>query len=130
VVVLQFGTSHGFSTEHIAAAVCDKWHGRLFGPEIHADKAAAARATLVIGCITTSDLHPSAIAVLWIVDTYLVVFGCLLIPAQVPWMTTMGASGRPCTTFQTGAQESACGGSMMSRGLQLEDHPHSDLDHT
>ncbi|WP_413724092.1 MFS transporter [Sodalis sp. RH16] len=40
-----------------------------------------ASLNLAIGRIATSPLHPSATAVLWIVDTYLVVFGCLLIPA-------------------------------------------------
>ncbi|ABC24616.1 Major facilitator superfamily MFS_1 (plasmid) [Rhodospirillum rubrum ATCC 11170] len=40
-----------------------------------------ASLNLAVGRIATSPLHPSATAVLWIVDTYLVVFGCLLIPA-------------------------------------------------
>ncbi|ABD89038.1 MFS transporter [Rhodopseudomonas palustris] len=40
-----------------------------------------ASLNLAIGRISTSALHPSATEVLWIVDTYLVVFGCLLIPA-------------------------------------------------
>lgn len=40
-----------------------------------------ASLNLAVGLIATSPLHPSATAVLWIVDTYLVFFGCLLIPA-------------------------------------------------
>ncbi|WP_073490165.1 MFS transporter [Streptoalloteichus hindustanus] len=40
-----------------------------------------AAVNLAVGRLSTSALHPSATQVLWIVDTYLVVFGCLLIPA-------------------------------------------------
>lgn len=40
-----------------------------------------ASLNLAVDRIATSNLHPSANQVLWIVDTYLVVFGCLLIPS-------------------------------------------------
>ncbi|GGM52868.1 MFS transporter [Longimycelium tulufanense] len=40
-----------------------------------------ASVNLAVGRLATSALQPSATEVLWIVDTYLVVFGCLLIPA-------------------------------------------------
>lgn len=40
-----------------------------------------ASLNLAIGRIAASPFHPSTTSVLWIVDTYLVVFGCLLIPA-------------------------------------------------
>ena len=40
-----------------------------------------AGVNLAVGRLATSELHPTPIQVLWIVDTYLVVFGCLLIPA-------------------------------------------------
>lgn len=40
-----------------------------------------ASVNLAVGRLATSALHPTPAQVLWIVDTYLVVFGCLLIPA-------------------------------------------------
>ncbi|QCC86143.1 MFS transporter [Desulfovibrio desulfuricans] len=40
-----------------------------------------ASLNLAVDRIATSPLQPSASQVLWIVDTYLVVFGCLLIPS-------------------------------------------------
>jgi len=40
-----------------------------------------ASVNLAVGRLATSVLHPTPAQVLWIVDTYLVVFGCLLIPA-------------------------------------------------
>ncbi|WTL52967.1 MFS transporter [Nocardia sp. NBC_01499] len=39
-----------------------------------------ASVNLAIGKLATSALHPSSTAVLWIIDAYLIVFGCLLIP--------------------------------------------------
>ncbi len=45
-IVLEFGTGHGFSTLHIAAALHDNGDGRLFGSEMHTGKVAAARANL------------------------------------------------------------------------------------
>lgn len=45
-IVLEFGTGHGFSTLHIAAALRDNGDGRLFGSEMHTGKVAAARANL------------------------------------------------------------------------------------
>src|SRR5207249_1534749 len=40
-----------------------------------------AAVNLAVGRLARSQLQPSATEVLWIMDTYLVVFGCLLIPA-------------------------------------------------
>lgn len=40
-----------------------------------------AGVNLAVGRLATSVLHPTPAQVLWIVDIYLVVFGCLLIPA-------------------------------------------------
>ena len=40
-----------------------------------------ASVNLAVGRLATSALAPTPAQVLWIVDTYLVVFGCLLIPA-------------------------------------------------
>lgn len=40
-----------------------------------------ASVNLAVGRLATSALHPTPAQVLWIVDTYLVVFGCFLIPA-------------------------------------------------
>ena len=40
-----------------------------------------ASINLAVGRISTSVLHPSATEVLWIIDSYLVAFGCLLIPS-------------------------------------------------
>lgn len=40
-----------------------------------------AGVNLAVGRLATGALHPTATQVLWIVDTYLVVFGCLLIPS-------------------------------------------------
>lgn len=40
-----------------------------------------ASVNLAVGRLSTSALHPSATQVLWIVDSYLIVFGCLLIPS-------------------------------------------------
>ncbi|ABD89039.1 O-methyltransferase [Rhodopseudomonas palustris] len=42
-VVVEFGTAHGFSTLHIAAALRDNGEGRIYGSEMHAPKAKAAR---------------------------------------------------------------------------------------
>ncbi|MEU5157862.1 MFS transporter, partial [Glycomyces sp. NPDC021274] len=36
---------------------------------------------LAIPTISTSDLHPSATQLLWVVDGYTIVFACLLVPA-------------------------------------------------
>ncbi|MFF6959321.1 class I SAM-dependent methyltransferase [Streptomyces sp. NPDC008317] len=43
--VVEFGTSFGISTLHLAAAVRDNGAGRVISTELSADKAAAARAT-------------------------------------------------------------------------------------
>ncbi|MFJ6858257.1 MFS transporter [Streptomyces werraensis] len=40
-----------------------------------------AGVNLAVGRLATSALHPSPTEVLWIIDSYLIVFGCLLIPA-------------------------------------------------
>lgn len=40
-----------------------------------------ASLNLAIDHIATSALHPSASQVLWIIDSYLVVFGCMMIPS-------------------------------------------------
>lgn len=45
--VVEFGTGHGFSTLHIAAALRDNGHGRLITTEMHPDKVMAARDNLV-----------------------------------------------------------------------------------
>jgi predicted O-methyltransferase YrrM len=45
--VVEFGSGHGFSTIHIAAALRDNGHGRLVSTELHPDKARAARDNLV-----------------------------------------------------------------------------------
>ncbi|MBO2462782.1 hypothetical protein [Actinomadura violacea] len=37
---------------------------------------------LSIPKLSASGLHPSATGLLWIVDSYVLVFGCLLIPAR------------------------------------------------
>lgn len=44
--IVEFGTSFGISTIHLAAAVRDNGGGRLIGSELLADKAAQARANL------------------------------------------------------------------------------------
>jgi hypothetical protein len=72
MVLPEFGTSHGFSTLHIAAT---------------------ERTSLAVVCIATSAMHPFATAALRIVDAYMVVFDCLLIPA--------GAVGDRCDRKQT-----------------------------
>ncbi|CAM3733650.1 MFS transporter [Nocardiopsis rhodophaea] len=40
-----------------------------------------ASVNLAVGRLATSALHPTATQVLWIVDSYLIVFGCLLVPS-------------------------------------------------
>ncbi|MFJ8536037.1 MFS transporter [Streptomyces sp. NPDC093591] len=40
-----------------------------------------AGVNLAVGRLATSALHPTPTQVLWIVDSYLIVFGCLLIPS-------------------------------------------------
>ncbi|MGF0169500.1 MFS transporter [Streptomyces sp. Marseille-Q5077] len=40
-----------------------------------------ASVNLAVGRLATSALHPTPTQVLWIVDSYLIVFGCLLIPS-------------------------------------------------
>ncbi|MFJ4620244.1 MFS transporter [Streptomyces sp. NPDC088812] len=40
-----------------------------------------AGVNLAVGRLATSALHPTPTEVLWIVDSYLIVFGCLLIPS-------------------------------------------------
>ncbi|MGN9757742.1 MFS transporter [Streptomyces sp. SD31] len=40
-----------------------------------------AGVNLAVGRLATSTLHPTPTQVLWIVDSYLIVFGCLLIPS-------------------------------------------------
>ncbi len=45
-VVVEFGTAHGFSTLHLAAALRDNGKGHLYGSEMHPAKARAARANL------------------------------------------------------------------------------------
>ncbi|ABC24615.1 O-methyltransferase, family 3 (plasmid) [Rhodospirillum rubrum ATCC 11170] len=45
-VVLEFGTAHGFSTLHIAAALRDNGEGHLYGSEMHPAKVQAARTNL------------------------------------------------------------------------------------
>ncbi|MFF8938794.1 MFS transporter [Streptomyces paradoxus] len=40
-----------------------------------------AGVNLAVGRLATSALHPTPAEVLWIVDSYLIVFGCLLIPS-------------------------------------------------
>ena len=43
--------------------------------------AMVAAINLALPKLSGSDLHPNSTALLWIVDAYIVVFGCLLIPA-------------------------------------------------
>jgi EmrB/QacA subfamily drug resistance transporter len=43
--------------------------------------ALVAAVNLAIPKLSASSLHPSAVEVLWVVDSYLLVFACLLIPA-------------------------------------------------
>ncbi|HEX8079401.1 MAG TPA: MFS transporter [Jatrophihabitans sp.] len=43
--------------------------------------AMVAAINLALPKLSSSDLHPSSTQLLWIVDAYIVVFGCLLIPA-------------------------------------------------
>lgn len=43
--------------------------------------AMVAAINLALPSLAASDLHPSSTALLWIVDAYILVFGCLLIPA-------------------------------------------------
>jgi predicted O-methyltransferase YrrM len=45
-VVVEFGTSYGISTVHLAAAVADNGTGHVYGTELSATKVAAARANL------------------------------------------------------------------------------------
>jgi predicted O-methyltransferase YrrM len=45
-VVVEFGTSYGISTVHLAAAVADNGTGHVYGTELSAAKVAAARANL------------------------------------------------------------------------------------
>jgi predicted O-methyltransferase YrrM len=45
-VVVEFGTSFGISTLHLAAAIADAGHGQLFTTELSATKIEAARANL------------------------------------------------------------------------------------
>ena len=45
-VVVEFGTSYGISTVHLAAAVADNCTGHVYGTELSATKVAAARANL------------------------------------------------------------------------------------
>ncbi|HEY4457053.1 MAG TPA: class I SAM-dependent methyltransferase [Pseudonocardiaceae bacterium] len=45
-VVVEFGTSYGISTVHLAAAVADNGTGHVFGTELSTTKAEAARANL------------------------------------------------------------------------------------
>jgi predicted O-methyltransferase YrrM len=45
-VVVEFGTSYGISTVHLAAAVADNGTGHVYGTELNATKVAAARANL------------------------------------------------------------------------------------
>lgn len=45
-VVIEFGTSYGISTVHLAAAVADNGTGHVFGTELSTTKAEAARANL------------------------------------------------------------------------------------
>jgi predicted O-methyltransferase YrrM len=44
--VVEFGTSFGISTLHLAAAVADNGTGHVYGSELSAEKVAAARANL------------------------------------------------------------------------------------
>ena len=46
--VLEFGTGHGFSTLHIAAALRDNGEGQLVSAELHPEKAEAARVNLAL----------------------------------------------------------------------------------
>jgi len=50
--VVEFGSGHGFSTIHIAAALRDNGHGRLVSTELHPGKAKAARDNLVTARLT------------------------------------------------------------------------------
>jgi MFS family permease len=43
--------------------------------------AMVAAINLAVPKLSSSDLHPSSTALLWIVDSYILVFGCLLILA-------------------------------------------------
>jgi len=43
--------------------------------------AMVAAINLALPQLAASDLRPSSTGLLWIVDTYILVFGCLLIPA-------------------------------------------------
>ncbi len=45
--VVEFGSGHGFSAIHIAAALRDNGHGRLVSTELHPGKVKAARDNLV-----------------------------------------------------------------------------------
>jgi predicted O-methyltransferase YrrM len=45
-VVVEFGTSYGISTVHLAAAVADNGTGHVYGTELSTTKAEAARANL------------------------------------------------------------------------------------
>ena len=45
-VVVEFGTSYGISTLHLAAAVADNGTGHVYGSELSATKVTAARANL------------------------------------------------------------------------------------
>lgn len=45
-VVLEFGTAHGFSAVHVAAALRDNGAGRLYTAEMHPEKVLSARANL------------------------------------------------------------------------------------
>ena len=50
--VVEFGSGHGFSTIHIAAALRDNDRGRLVSTELHPGKAKAARDNLVTARLT------------------------------------------------------------------------------